>query len=95
MRVRIGCIDGNTYESDDVPESEIQEYLDANPDGITTGVLAGEFSVTTVDEFVDFFDKMISGSLEGMNTTEITLVIDGRNRSFKPETIVWHEIERD
>ena len=96
MFIRIGCVDSNTYKSDDVSESEIQEYIDANPDGITTGALAGLYSIKTVDDFVDFFDKMLAGTLmDGMETTEVSLIIDGKSRSFRPDTIVWHEIVRD
>jgi hypothetical protein len=93
MRVRIGCIDGNTYESDEINEAELQQYLDEQDGLIGTGDFSGPM-VRTVDDFVELINQMLSGSVNGAKTTHIDLEIDGKKRKFLFDKIVWSEIVR-
>lgn len=95
MRVRIGCTDGNTYESDDYPESVLQQEIEAKGGNIGTGDFDGRFTVTTVDEAVEVMEKILAGNLDGGETTTVTLIINDKPRVFQHSAIVWHEIVRD
>lgn len=94
MKIRIGCTDGNTYETADIPESELQDWLDENEGRIGTGTLR-DLVCNTVDEFLDWYKSMLSNSDPDFDTTDVTLVIDGYHRTFDYDKIVWHEIVRD
>jgi len=95
MQIRIGCLDGNTYEGDHVPDAEIQEHLDSVSGRIGTGAW-DHVVVSTPKEFGDFLrDGILGRSTEGIDMDEVTLIINGRERSFNPDQIVWCEIDYD
>ena len=94
MQIRIGCLDGNTYESDIVDNKDIQAELDRTGGRIGTGEFRN-MEINTVEEFANWMRDMTMGKRMpgGFEPTDVTLVMGGRDRVFKPSAIVWCEVD--
>lgn len=94
MRVRIGCVDGHTYESDYVPAADIQEYLDEVDGVIGNDPKNGPIVVRNEREFGAWFIDMCKYDTSN-NAQSITLEIEGVTRMFNSAHIVWAEVILD
>lgn len=95
MRLVVGCSDGNTYESDNIYESEIIEELNRSNGKLGSGPFS-DIVFESIDEFCEFMVLFAIGSLpDGLKVTSFTLPINGRSRVFAPGSIIWAEAVRD
>lgn len=90
MRFRIGCVDGNTYSSDEMSRAEIQAEIDRVYGYIGTGDLANK-KFHTADEFIEFV--VDSCKYNSRNDTQVfRMTISGNQRQFNVCHIVWCEV---
>lgn len=90
MRIRIGCVDGLTYISDEIKRTEIQAELDAKDGYLGTGV-DKNVKFGTADEFMEWFMGFFLYDKRHDHQTA-TMPIDGVERHFNVQHIVWYEL---
>lgn len=94
MQFVIGCIDGNTYKSKVVAESELQDAIDAENGHIGTGYMAQQ--QFTIDSMIETMEDIIEhAGGDKYDVATLTLEMDDGTRKFAARHIVWWEIIRD
>lgn len=91
MKIRLGCVDGHTYESKDFSLEEVQAGIDALDGAVWTGDLADKRTHDArqlLEELAEFarYDQ-------NNNTQTFSLSMDNdQTRRFNVRHIVWWEI---
>lgn len=88
MRIHLGCLDGHTYISDHVSELDMQADIDKQNADPNTSM----FPITTVDDLMNEFVKTVMN--EGGRGIKVSITMNGRDRYFRPDSIVWVEVVR-
>jgi hypothetical protein len=90
MHIRIGCVDGNTYSSDEISRAEMQAELDSVDGYIGTGDLANK-RFSSVDEAMEWM--LDCCKYDSRNDTQtINMTINANTRTFNARHIVWWEV---
>lgn len=91
MRITVGCVDGQTYVGDYVPDAEVQAMLD---EGSVFSGSASNLKVNTAEDFKDLIrDTALGVTVDGFKPNNIFIQINGAQRNFSPDKIVWVEVE--
>lgn len=96
MKIRIGCVDGKTYESVEISREYIQEALDSNNGYLGDG--SSRTRIDSVEEAMEFlvgfckYDKRNNSQYFSM---EVEQGDPSFKRTFNVKHIVWWEVVPD
>ena len=95
MRVRIGCVDGVEYNSDELTDEALQVFLDENGGEIGTDQKGKKIFAQTPAEAFKALETLFVGFIRDSGDSMINLMIGGRQRHFPGRHIVWMEFVRE
>jgi hypothetical protein len=91
MIVSIGCLDGKTYVSDEIPNEEIQKDLWSHDGRIGSGIWADRV-INTVEEYAEVV-KDLAQHDTSFATKSFLMTIGGKDFQFNAHTIVWVSVD--